>query len=186
MNIKKIVITILSLLTLGVSFANANTLKTQKFTFKTLNNQKIILNANEKGIKLKNAKNKIVLLDFFGNMCPPCLDEIPDLITLQKKFKKNLQIIAFQVQTRTNNIDLRNFKKEEGINYPIVNLTDPNVYNFLKYIIARTNWKSMIPYAIIFDKQGRAQKIYTGERSLQEFENDIQILIHKKQSKKDI
>ncbi len=186
MNIKKIVTIVLSLLALGLSCANANTLKIQKFTFKTLNNQKIVLNASAKGIKLKNVKNKIVLLDFFGNMCPPCLDEIPELITLQKKFKKNLQIIAFQVQTRTNNIDLRSFKKEEGINYPIVNLTDPNVYNFLKYIIYRTNWKSMIPYAIIFDKQGKAQKIYIGERSLQEFENDIQILINKKQSKKDI
>ncbi len=180
MNIKKIVIAILSLLVLGASYANAAASEIQKFTFKSLNNQKIVLNASIEGIKLKNSKNKVVLLDFFGNMCPPCLDEIPELITLQKKFKKNFKIIAFQVQTRTNNIDLKNFKKEEGINYPIINLTDPNTSNFLDYITARTNWKGMIPYAIIFDKQGRAQKIYIGERSLQEFENDIQILINKK------
>ncbi len=173
---KLVAIFILALFSI-TSVANAAKKEDYTFSFKTLSGKNITMNTFVQGIHFKNAKNKIVLLDFFGNVCPPCLMEIPELIELQKEFKKDFQIIAFQVQTRISDDDLRAFVKEKGINYPVINTSDPKVFNFIDYITAKTSWKGLIPFAILFDKKGNATKVYLGMKSKAEFERDIKSLI---------
>jgi peroxiredoxin len=150
------------------------------FKFKDLNGNQIVLKTFLEGIHFSNAKNKVVLLSFWGNQCPPCLMEMPELIDLQEKYKDSFLIEAFQVQTRISDDDLRAFVKEKGINYPVINDSDPEVFKFSDYITAKTSWKGLIPFSILFDRKGNATKIYLGLKSEKEFKQDIEDLINKK------
>ena len=72
-----------------------------------------------KTVKLSDYKNKVVLIDFWATWCPPCRRGIPDLIELQKEFKKDLVVLGISVDSDTKG-DVPAFVKGYGINYPIV------------------------------------------------------------------
>ncbi len=178
MNFRKILLVATAIIFIGISSLNAATKQEHyTFKFKDLKGKTIVMTTFAKGIHFSNVKNKVVLLDFFGNECPPCLMEMPDLIALQKKFKKNFQIISIQVQTRISDNGLRAFVKEKGINYPVINNSDTQVFKFSDYISAKTGWKGLIPFAIMFNKQGNAVKIYLGLKQKSLYVKDIKELI---------
>ncbi len=180
MNLRKFFLMVVSILFVGASYLNAAPIKENyTFKFKDLNGNKVVLNTFMQGIHFSNTKGKIVLLDFFGNECPPCLMEMPELIALQKEFKKDLQIVSFQVQTRISNDGLKVFAKQHNINYPVINNSDPEVFKFADYITAKTGWKGLIPYAIMFNKEGKAVKVYLGLKSKNEYVKDIKFLLKK-------
>lgn len=53
-------------------------------------------------VNLADFKGKVVLLNFWGEWCKPCIDEIPELIEVKKNIpKENLEIISFAYSTRT-------------------------------------------------------------------------------------
>ncbi len=161
------------------SVLNAAKKEDYTFKFRDLNGKQIVLNTFSQGIHFSNANGKVVLLAFWGNHCPPCLMEMPELIDLQKEYKGKFQIISMQVQTRVSNDDLKAFTKEKGVNYPVINDSDPEVFKFADYITAKTSWKGLIPFSILFDKKGNATKIYLGLKSKKEFEQDITKLLNK-------
>jgi thiol-disulfide isomerase/thioredoxin len=180
MNLRKIILMAIAVLLIGVSSLNAASHKENYiFKFKDLDGNKIVLNTFTQGIHFSSTKGKVILLDFWGNECPPCLMEMPDLIALQKRFKKDFQIISIQVQTRISDDGLRAFAKSKGIDYPIINNSDPEVFKFSDYISAKTGWKGLIPYAIMFDKSGKAMKVYLGLKSKSEYIKDIKSLTNK-------
>jgi thiol-disulfide isomerase/thioredoxin len=71
-------------------------------------------------VSTANWRGKVVLLNFWATWCPPCRDEIPEMIELSKRFKDRLQIIGISMDDDASDDDVRHFAKEMGINYPIV------------------------------------------------------------------
>jgi thiol-disulfide isomerase/thioredoxin len=60
-----------------------------------------------------------VLVNFWATWCPPCKQEIPELIRLQHDKAGTLTIIGVAVSYRDSQVVL-DFAREQGIDYPIV------------------------------------------------------------------
>jgi thiol-disulfide isomerase/thioredoxin len=64
-------------------------------------------------------KGKVTLVNFWATWCPPCREEIPDLIKLQARYKDQLQIIG--VSSDEGPVaEVAKFAAEHHINYAIV------------------------------------------------------------------
>jgi thiol-disulfide isomerase/thioredoxin len=62
---------------------------------------------------------KVVLLNFWATWCPPCREEIPELIELESRYKDRLQIVGVSLDDDGPD-EVEKFAKNKGINYPIV------------------------------------------------------------------
>jgi len=148
-----------------------NTLPT--FHLTTINQKSITIEVTKDGWKFKEYPNKSILLVFFATWCPPCKAEIPHLINLQKKFGKDLQIIAISVD---NNIDmkfLKDFASRFGINYKVTFGEE----NFK--VASAVGGVSSIPAMFLLTKDGFLFQKYVGAVHEEILESDIKQAIKK-------
>ncbi|MGK0296463.1 MAG: peroxiredoxin [Gammaproteobacteria bacterium] len=91
---------------------------------------------------------KVLLLNFWATWCLPCLKEIPDLVSLQEKYKdEELQLVGIALQKPDG---LANFMREYNINYPVLAGEAPVI------VIAEMygNLIGALPYTAIIDRAG--------------------------------
>jgi thiol-disulfide isomerase/thioredoxin len=65
-------------------------------------------------------KDKVVLLNFWATWCPPCREEVPELVDLQTRYKDRLQVIGISMDDPEDIRTVKKFAVQEGVNYPIV------------------------------------------------------------------
>jgi thiol-disulfide isomerase/thioredoxin len=64
-------------------------------------------------------RGKVVLLNFWATWCPPCRDEIPEMIELSKRFRDKLEIVGISMDDSPPE-EVRQFAQEMKIDYPVV------------------------------------------------------------------
>lgn len=69
--------------------------------------------------KLSQYKGKWVLINFWATWCPPCLEEIPDLISLHDDKKNNTVVIGITIDSGSAK-QVAAFADNMMISYPIV------------------------------------------------------------------
>ena len=53
---------------------------------------------SDRSVSLSQYRGKIVVLNFWATWCPPCVEEMPSLVQMQKKFQgKNVTVLAVSV-----------------------------------------------------------------------------------------
>ncbi len=98
-----------------------------------------------KTVKSSDFKGKVVMLNFWGTWCPPCVAEIPDLIALQKQFAdRGFTVIGAAYEPNPEAVT--EFVKEHGINYPVV-LADKETLAAFRNVEA-------FPTSIFIDRDG--------------------------------
>jgi peroxiredoxin len=114
-------------------------------------------------------KGKVLLVNFFATWCPPCLKEIPTLVSLQKKFAdRDFTVVGFSVDKKENMAALKKLLKKTEVNYPVV-LADPET--------KKEFGATFLPMTFLIDKKGVKVKSYFGERKFSVFEKDINELL---------
>ena len=68
---------------------------------------------------LQQYKGKWVLVNFWATWCPPCLEEIPDLVALHEDKKNNLVVIGVAMDYRDPK-EVLQFSDQMMISYPMV------------------------------------------------------------------
>lgn len=73
-----------------------------------------------KTIKLSDYKGKVVVLNFWATWCPPCREEIPDLVALQKQYAARGLVVLGVSMDEGGPAGVASFAKKFEINYPVV------------------------------------------------------------------
>ena len=147
---------------------SATTIDGKTFTFK----------GAKAGLEMPdNLKGKVVIVEFWGTHCPPCLMSIPHYIDLTKKYKGKAEMLAVEVQM-TPKAQLVQFVKQKGINYNV--FTQADNQDFVRYLGTRAGWRGAIPYLLIFDTNGEVLAIKRGMVSEQYVEGVIKYALDKK------
>jgi thiol-disulfide isomerase/thioredoxin len=76
-----------------------------------------------KTVSLSDFRGKWVIVNYWATWCPPCLDEIPELVSLYEENKDKLVVLGIDYE-EVNNDYLREFVESQMITYPVVRM-DP-------------------------------------------------------------
>jgi len=106
--------------------------------------------------KIVDYKGKVVVLDFWATYCPPCLEEIPHLVSLQNKYgSENFQIIGLHVGGEEDRPKVPAFVERLKMNYPLAT-PDDELTNIL------FGGESAIPQTFVFDRDSRLVRKFIG------------------------
>ncbi len=126
-------------------------------TIKTIDGEVIHIDRTKNGLIFKGYEDKIVLLETFGHSCPPCRASIPGYNRLQKKYQKNIVVIAVEVWG-SDQPGLKKYAQQFGIEYKAVPTVSAG--KIVKYMQNLTGWIPGIgvPYLMIFSPGGTLAK----------------------------
>jgi thiol-disulfide isomerase/thioredoxin len=120
-------------------------------------------------VSLSKYRGKVVLLNFWATWCPPCRAEMPDLVKMQKQYRKQgLQVIGITYPPEQIK-EVRQFVRQLRVNYPIALGTKET-----KTLFDQTE---TLPLTIIIDRQGNVVDRIEGILLPEEFEQKIKPLL---------
>ncbi|MDK9699478.1 MAG: TlpA family protein disulfide reductase [bacterium] len=120
-------------------------------------------------------KGKISIVNFWATWCPPCRQEIPHFIELQKKYQGKLQIVGLSADRGADvNAKVKKWATSNGVNYPVAVVT--NEFQQPYQNLLSSDEQGGIPYTFILDKQGNIVTRLVGYRDMKYWENEIQKL----------
>jgi peroxiredoxin len=108
-----------------------------------------------KTVDSQEFQGKALLVTFFATWCPPCMEEVPTLIKLQKEFAKDgFSVIGLSVDEGGPGVVVRLIRKQ-GINYPVVMADGGTIRDF--------GGVYGIPMTFLVNRNGNVVKKYTGD-----------------------
>ncbi len=114
-------------------------------------------------------RGKVVILNFWATWCPPCREEIPEMIQLAKEFKDKLQIIGVSMDDAPP-VEVKQFAQNVGINYPVVMGS--------RWIAGEYGGVPALPTSYLVDPSGRVVQKHVGLYPIQVYEEEIRALLN--------
>jgi peroxiredoxin len=108
---------------------------------------------SDRRVSLDELRGKVVVLNFWATWCPPCIDEMPSLVQMQRKLKGNgVEVLAVSVDADQG--AYRDFLKVHNVD--LLTVRDPdqksnNLYGTFKF-----------PETYIIDRQGVLRRKFVG------------------------
>ena len=98
---------------------------------------------------LADYRGRVLVIDLYATYCPPCRDEIPHLVRLQREFGRDgLKVIGLNVGGPEDRVKVPGYVEELGILYELGNPDD-------EFVALLSGGETAIPRTYIFDRQGR-------------------------------
>jgi len=119
-------------------------------------------------ISTADLHGKVVLVNFWATWCPPCREEIPELIELSKRYKDQLQIIGISMDDAPAS-QVRQFAKQIGITYPVVMGSGA--------IEAEYGGVPALPTSFVISPEGRVVQKHAGLYPIGVYDTEIRSLL---------
>jgi thiol-disulfide isomerase/thioredoxin len=121
-----------------------------------------------KSVNKDNWAGKVVLVNFWATWCPPCREEIPELLELKKEFKDQLEIVGISEDDDPPASVLK-FAQQKGMTYPIVMATQE--------LIDAYGGVPALPTSFLIDTQGRVVQKHSGLYPIKAYDLEIRSLL---------
>ena len=122
-----------------------------------------LTDAQGKSHSLAGYRGKWVIVNFWATWCPPCLEEIPDLIAI-KESRKDVQVIGIAMEFQDAR-QVMQFADGMFVNYPIV-LGDRKISESIGQVDG-------LPTTFIYDPLGRLAERHVGKITRKQIERSI-------------
>ncbi len=156
------VLCVLFCLTVLMSVASEASTKMPSFALESVRDGKIVESDSFQG--------KVLLLTFFATWCPPCLEEVPILKTLQNELEgAGFSVVGLSVDQEGAPV-VAKFVEKRDINYPVLLADAQTTIDF--------GGVYGIPVAFLVNKSGNVVKKYTGYIQHDILEKDIRSLLN--------
>lgn len=108
---------------------------------------------SERRVSLHDLRGQVVVLNFWATWCPPCVEEMPSLVEMQRRMKdKGVIVVAISVDVDQN--AYQQFRKDHNVN--LLTVRDPNqkssnLYGTFKF-----------PETFVIDRKGVMRRKFIG------------------------
>lgn len=121
-------------------------------------------------IDSRSFAGKVLLITFFATWCPPCIEEIPTLIELQKAYAENgFSIVGLSVD-QGGPEEVAQLVSKHKINYPVMLADNETMENF--------GGVYGIPVSFLVNGEGNVVKKYPGFVPKSILQKDIQSVMN--------
>jgi thiol-disulfide isomerase/thioredoxin len=121
-----------------------------------------------KPVNKDNWGGKVVLVNFWATWCPPCREEIPELIELKREFKDKMEIVGIS-EDDDPPASVIKFARAKGMTYPIVMATSE--------LIDAYGGVPALPTSFLIDTQGRVVQKHSGLYPIENYQREIRSLL---------
>lgn len=122
-----------------------------------------LTDAQGKSHSLAGYRGKWVIVNFWATWCPPCLEEIPDLVAI-KESRKDIEVIGIAMEFQDAR-QVMQFAEGMFVNYPIV-LGDRKTSESVGRVDG-------LPTTFIYDPQGKLVQRHVGKITRKQIERLI-------------
>ena len=122
-----------------------------------------LTDAGGKRHSLADYRGKWVIVNFWATWCPPCLEEIPDLVSI-KESRKDIEVFGIAMEFQDAK-QVMQFADGMFVNYPIV-LGDRKTSESIGKVEG-------LPTTFIYDPRGRLAKRHVGKITRKQMERVI-------------
>jgi thiol-disulfide isomerase/thioredoxin len=126
-----------------------------------------VTDLNGRAISSADLRGKVVIVNFWATWCPPCREEIPDLIALQTKYRDQLVVLGISEDEGPIE-DVRAFVAQHKVNYPVA-MTTPALRKIFRGVVA-------LPTTFIIDREGKIAQKHVGLLNAAVTELETQVL----------
>jgi cytochrome c biogenesis protein CcmG, thiol:disulfide interchange protein DsbE len=116
---------------------------------------------SDRSVTLSQLRGKIVVLNFWATWCPPCLEEMPSLVEMQKQMQgKGVTVLAVSVDDDAD--DYHKFLKDHDID--LLTVRDPGHKNDqgVTAPVASRYGTFKFPETYIIDRSGTIRRKFIG------------------------
>jgi peroxiredoxin len=108
---------------------------------------------SDRTVALNQFRGQIVVLNFWATWCPPCVEEMPSLVEMQRRMKaKGVTVVAVSIDVDQN--AYRQFIKEHGVN--LLTVRDPE--QKVPALYGTHGW----PETFVIDRNGVIRRKFIG------------------------
>jgi len=133
-------------------------------------NSVVEVNSNNLLSIIANSKGKVLVVTFWASWCPYCKKETKELTILRKQYHRDkLEILGVSFDSSKNSFS--RFLSKYKINYPCYLASDPRIGMIFDVY--------GIPATIVYDKDGRVVKQFSGYVKMDQLKKIIDKLISK-------
>lgn len=101
-------------------------------------------------------KGRVLVVNFWGTWCPPCIEEIPHFIRLQERYREQGVVFVGIAIDRVEPV--QRFIRQFGVNYPVL-IGDVDTFGLAR---AAGNRVDALPYTVVLDRNGAVVSTKSG------------------------
>ena len=120
-----------------------------------------------KSIRSTDLRGKVVLVNFWATWCGPCRAEIPDLVSLQDRYRDQLVILGIS-EDESGQEPVRQFAAKYNINYTVA-MSTPEIRAAFPNVMA-------LPTTYVLDREGKLAQKNVGMLNARETEAGMRVL----------